>query len=109
MPTKNPVPYAVTYLLAELEAMRMPSPVTEYDFAKPRRWRFDLAWPGLQLAVEVEGGTWVAGRHTRGDGYRKDCEKYNAAVLLGFRVLRFTTEMVESGEAAKTIKEALLV
>ena len=41
---------------------------------------------------------------TRGAGYEKDAEKGNAAVLLGWAVLRFTTEMVESGEALATIE-----
>jgi very-short-patch-repair endonuclease len=47
------------------------------------------------LAVEVEGGMWTRGRHVRGEGYEGDCEKYNAAVLGGWRVLRFTTGMLE--------------
>ena len=74
-------------------------PVPEYRFHPVRRWRFDLAWPALLLAVEVDGGTWVSGRHTRGAGYERDCEKLNAAVLLGWRVLRFTTGQVTSGQA----------
>jgi len=39
------------------------------------------------LAVEVDGGTWTGGRHTRGAGFEADCEKLNAAVIAGFRVL----------------------
>ena len=33
--------------------------------------------------------------------------KYNAAALLGWRVLRFTTDMVSSGIAIDTVKEAI--
>ena len=71
-----------------------------------RDWRFDFAWPDRGLAVEVEGGTWSGGRHTRGGGFEGDCEKYNAAALLGWKVLRFTGGMVESGLAAATLERA---
>ena len=56
------------------------------------------------LAVEVEGGSWIHGRHVRGRGFEADCEKYNAAVLLGWRILRFTPAMVESGAALSAVK-----
>ena len=59
------------------------------------------------LAVECEGGTFTRGRHTRGAGFEKDCEKYNAAVLAGWRVLRFTASMIDSGDAVEKIKKAL--
>jgi hypothetical protein len=94
-------------LVFQLRAARMPAPIAEYVFARPRRWRFDEAWPDRMLAVEVEGGTWVNGRHSRGSGMRKDCEKYNAAVLLGWRVLRVTGDMVRDGSALATIEQAL--
>jgi very-short-patch-repair endonuclease len=68
--------------------------VREYLFARPRRWRFDFAHPCTMVAIEIEGGTWVNGRHTRGSGFEADCEKYNAAAILGWRVLRFTTTML---------------
>lgn len=80
----------------------------EYRFARPeRQWRFDFAWPAALVAVEIEGGIWAKGRHTRGSGFTDDCEKYNAAALRGWRVFRFTDAMVESGAAINTIKAAL--
>jgi ClpP class serine protease len=72
-------------------------------------WRFDFAWPQFQLAVECEGATFVRGRHTRGVGFEEDCRKYNAAELLHWHVLRFTAQMIESGEALTTIERALHV
>jgi very-short-patch-repair endonuclease len=63
--------------------------VTEYRFAHPRRWRFDIAIPNERIAIELEGGVFTGGRHTRGTGYLNDMEKYNAATALGWRVLRF--------------------
>lgn len=82
-------------------------PETEYRFHGLRRWRFDFAWPGRMLAVEVEGGQWVNGRHQRGKGYEDDCEKYNTAALMGWRVLRFTGDMVKDGRALATLLAAL--
>ena len=43
-----------------------------------------------QLLDEVEGGVFSEGRHTRGMGFMKDMEKYNNAVMLGWRIVRCT-------------------
>lgn len=75
----------------------------EYRFDPGRKWRFDFAWPHLWLAVEVEGVGWKPGRHQRREGYAKDCDKYNAAALAGWCVLRFTQEQLYSGTAAETV------
>lgn len=82
-------------------------PAAEVRFDASRRWRFDRAWEGCKLAVEIEGGTWVKGRHSRGSGMRKDAEKYNAATLAGWRVLRFTGDMVKDGSAIAVVRAAL--
>ena len=84
-----------------------PDPEREHRFAPPRKWRFDFAWPSLMLAIEVEGGTWVSGRHNRGRGFEQDCEKYNAAVIRGWRVLRFTRGMIDNGDALDQIEQSL--
>lgn len=90
-----------------IRAERLPAPQREWRFHATRMWRFDFAWLSpRKIAVEVEGGTYNGGRHARGSGFAKDAEKYNAAALLGWRVLRFTTEQVRSGEAIRTVKEA---
>lgn len=81
-------------------------PQREFRFCE-RMWRFDFAWPAQKLALEVEGGIWTSGRHTRGSGYANDLAKYNRAAMLGWRVLRFTTQMVESGQAINEVLEAL--
>jgi hypothetical protein len=77
--------------------------------ASPRRWRFDFAIDDTvsPIAVEIEGGTWSYGRHTRGKGYEDDLVKYNEAAVRGWVVLRFTTEMVEDGRALATIERAI--
>ena len=91
-------------MLAQIQDAHFPEPVREHRFYPGRKWQFDFAWVEQKLAVEVEGGEWVRGRHTRGAGYTRDCEKYNAAVLEGWRVLRFTGGMVENGSALNTLR-----
>lgn len=85
----------------------LPPHVAEYRFSPPRRWRFDFAWPDHLLAVELEGGTYTRGRHVRPQGFEADCEKYNAAVLAGWRVLRFTRKMLQTGAALACVESAL--
>ena len=93
-------------LLLQIRAVGLSMPVEEHRFCK-RRWRFDLAWPDRKLAVEIEGGTWSHGRHTRGKGFAMDCIKYNEATLLGWCVLRVTTGMVNDGSALQYVERAL--
>jgi very-short-patch-repair endonuclease len=90
-----------------LRAHGLPKPQREYRFCPRRKWRFDFAWPRCRVAVEIEGGIWAHGRHTRGKGYEADLEKYNAAALGGWRVLRFTPAMVQNGVAMAALKPAL--
>lgn len=68
----------------------------EHQFQHGRRWRFDFAHPQTRTAIEIEGGQWSGGRHTRGSGFGKDCEKYNAAALEGWTVFRLTGSMIRS-------------
>ena len=86
----------------------LPLPTPEHPFARDwgRRWRFDFAWPDLRLAVEVDGGIWIpgGGRHNRGAGYEADVEKLNVAVILGWRVLRFTPRHLANGSAITAIR-----
>lgn len=72
----------------------------EYPFHPARDWRFDFAWVEAQVAVEIDGGTWSGGRHTRGTGYAKDAEKLNEALVWGWRVLRFTTDQLNNEPCA---------
>lgn len=88
-------------------------PVTEYEFAPMRKWRFDYAWPvPNKVALEVDGGIWRkgGGAHSHPSNILRDIEKSNAATLLGWRVIRATpdqlseavrmVEMLLAGEAA---------
>lgn len=81
--------------------------VVEYEFCPGRNWRFDFAWPALKVALEVEGGTRSGGRHVTGSGYEKDCEKYNAAVVMGWAVIRATEMCIKSGAALVLVESVL--
>ncbi len=91
----------------QMTQARLPEFEREHRFDEVRKWRFDFAWPELQVAAEVEGGTHRGGRHTRGDGFERDCEKYNAAMAQGWSVYRFTTKMVRDGRALEMLAYAL--
>jgi hypothetical protein len=108
---------AAEWLLAvQLEQAGIPFS-TEYRFAPPRRWRADYriwttadysSFPAHSILIEVDGGSWLPkGRHTTGSGFEKDAEKLNAAAELGYRVLRYTPRMIESGEALEQIRRIL--
>lgn len=96
-----------TLLLGQIRNAGLPTPERETTFHQRRQWRFDLAWPVAMLAVEIDGGTWVRGRHNRPKGYEEDVKKGNEAALLGWTVLRVTGGMVRSGEAAGLVSRAL--
>jgi very-short-patch-repair endonuclease len=82
-------------------------PEREFRFMDDRKFRLDFAFPEQKVAVEVEGGTWIAGRHSRGSTMAKDMAKYNRGTILGWRILRYSTEMVTAGTAIDEVLEIL--
>lgn len=86
---------------------RVPAWVEELEFFPGRKWRLDFAWPDSRVACEIQGGTWRGGRHTRGAGFEGDCEKFNSATEQGWKVYKFTSKMVRSGEAARIMERVL--
>jgi very-short-patch-repair endonuclease len=81
--------------------------IQEHRFHPVRKWSLDFARPDIKLAVEIEGGTFTGGRHTRGKGYEEDCEKYNALTAMGWTLFRFTSRMVTSGKAILFVEDFL--
>jgi very-short-patch-repair endonuclease len=77
-------------------------PIREYAFHIERGWRFDFFFEAKSLAVEIDGGV-----HRIKDRFERDLEKHNAAVLMGFTVLRYTPAMVKAGTAIAQVAEAL--
>lgn len=95
----------------------------EYRFAPPRRWRADFLISNTHVSldshgdpvhieddrilVEIDGGAFVGGRHSRGTGVESDAEKQSAAAILGYRVIRATPAQVDDGRALSWIRQAL--
>ncbi|KWQ05257.1 hypothetical protein SE27_08295 [Acinetobacter harbinensis] len=90
-------------LVIQLKALKIEFE-QEFKFHPKRKWRADFHLVEKMILVEVEGGIWSGGRHTRGKGYLGDMEKYNAATVMGYRVIRFSTEQVISGLAIQQIE-----
>lgn len=83
---------AVTYALAVLREAGYECR-TEVRVVPVRRWKFDIVVEP-NIGIEIQGATYVAGRHTRGTGYANDCEKLNAATCAGWKVLWYTTHQI---------------
>ena len=76
----------------------------EYVFHPTRKWRFDFAIPAIKLGIEIDGAIWMPQTgHSSGAGITRDIEKINAAIGLGWSVLRFSGPMVQSAEAIDTV------
>jgi very-short-patch-repair endonuclease len=90
-------------LALQFRAMRI-AVEREHEFHPQRKWRFDFAIPEKFIAIEIEGGIWKGGRHTRGSGFAADLEKYEEAQRLGWWVYRCSPEMVKNGRAIETVQ-----
>lgn len=81
--------------------------VREYRFHPTRQWRFDYAIPDLRIAIEIDGGIWINGRHNRASGYLGDMEKFNTAATLGWVVLKFTPQEQFSQKTLELITQTI--
>lgn len=79
----------------------------EYRFHETRKWRLDIANIEQKLGIEVEGGVYINGRHTRGMSFESDCCKYAELAIMGWRLIRVTTRQVKQGLALTWIERAI--
>jgi hypothetical protein len=84
----------------------------EFRFHPLRKWRFDLVvWPYGEdvppVALEVQGGVFNQGRHTRGAALLKEWEKLNDAAARGYRIVYCQPKDVQSGKAKQIIEACL--
>lgn len=98
--TGKPIPLSVRHMLPA-------DGLAEVKFHPTRKWRFDFAWPQHRVALEIEGGAWSRGRHTRGRGFIADLEKYNEAACRGWIVIRTTPQHLETGQAGAWVARVI--
>ena len=79
----------------------------QFYYARPRKLRADFAFPYARLLAEVNGGIFTSQAHGSIKGILADMDRLNTATLAGFRLLRFTPQAVQSGEALQLIERAL--
>jgi hypothetical protein len=99
--------YNKDIVTAYFKSMKIPVPSYEYKFYDGRNWRLDIAWPYERLCIEVQGGIFVYGRHSRGAALLKEWEKLNTLASLGWRVLYCQPRDLCMMETCKWILAAL--
>ena len=104
---KKPPPEVDPIFASLLNGRSISLPTREFRFHPVRRWRFDYSWPLHKVALEIEGGVFSRGRHVRPMGFLADMEKYNAAAVLGWRVLRCTPDTLYHKDTLDTIDFAI--
>jgi len=58
---------------------------------RSKRYRADFAHPESRSLIEIQGGTYMRGRHVSGSGYERDARKYNLAMMSGWKVFLLTS------------------
>ena len=95
----------VEILMEEILVDLFGSAIAEHRVSAVRNFRFDYAVPMEKVGIEIDGGVWTQGRHTRGSGFIRDMEKLNLAAIEGWAVLRFTPQMVRDGTAERMLSD----
>lgn len=99
-----------------LLAKHAPAPLPEFKFDPTRDYSSDYGFPEFRLLVEIDGGQYLIRRGKNGRIHAggkhntdEDRKKLNRAAVLGFKVIRFSTQMLENdpGECVNIVLEAL--
>lgn len=99
--------YSPHIVAAYFRECGLPEPVFEYRFHPTRKWRLDLAFLPQRLAVEVQGGIFIRGRHNNGAAMLKEWEKLNTLACMGWRVLYCQPRDLCTGDTVEMIRAAL--
>lgn len=95
-------------LTFQIRAFRHPTPEREVLFHPTRKWRMDLAWPDLKVAVEYQGGIFSRqASHSSTANIMRDQEKANEAQLHGWILIYANAKTVTSGQAVDWVNRAL--
>ena len=92
-PEKSPLAEKFEQLWAVIDG---PAYVTELQVVEDRKFRFDYAWPEEWVALELQGGIYLAGKggHVAPKRFQNDCDKFNRAVCAGWRPCKLATGQV---------------
>jgi REase_MTES_1575/Transcriptional regulator, AbiEi antitoxin len=81
----------------------LPEPVQQYRvIIGHRRYRIDLAYPELRIAIEIDGWEY----HRTRTAFDKDRARANDLVVAGWHVLRFTSRMTDA-QTIEIVRAAL--
>jgi hypothetical protein len=89
------------------ERAGLPRPELEFVFHPTRKWRFDLAFVRAKIAVEIQGGVFIRGRHNAPVSFIKEQEKMNSAAVIGWRIIYRTPSNFLSFETADLVRRAM--
>ena len=106
---RNREPSERAFLLRWSTINGAPELVSQHRFHPTRKWLFDFADLPSKVAIEIDGGQWRGkkGGHTSGAGMARDREKDFEAVMLGWTVIRLTTEMAKDRKILERIVDLL--
>lgn len=77
-----------------------------HKFLKNRKFKFDFAHLPQKIAIEINGGNWIGGRHSNALALNSEYEKLNLAVVNGWRVFVLSPEMI-TDEWLEAIAQAI--
>lgn len=78
----------------------------EHKFLEDRKFRFDFANLESKIAIEINGGNWVGGRHTNALALEKEYEKFSLAAREGWRIFVLSPKMI-TAKWLRAIAEAI--
>ena len=80
----------------------------QYKAIPDRRYLYDFYIPPV-LLIEIQGGIYqYMPSHASASGIRRDAEKIDLATANGYRILLFTSDMIESGWALQMVKQPIV-
>jgi hypothetical protein len=89
------------------EKAGLPKPELEWRFHPSRLWRFDVAFVAARVAIEIQGGIFLSGRHNHSVSFIKDMEKANSAACMGWVILYRTPSNFLDVETVELARRAL--
>ena len=81
--------------------------IHRHKFMVDRKFEFDFAFPTIKLAIEVQGGIWIVGGHTKGVGIKQDHDKNQNACALGWQMLYCCPDDIKKGIAISFIEKTI--